>query len=236
MCELDHDENWAPKNWCFWTVLLEKTLESPLDCKEIKPANAKGNQSWIFIGRTDSEAEAPVLWPLDAKSWLIEKDPYARKDWRQEKGTTEDEMVGWHHRLNEHKFEQTPGDGEGQRSPACSPWNHRVEQTERLNNYKSTQIRWRSQQRFLVGVELETWRKCCVRVACGSSQLQYFRQVNTLILQFLLCMNPVILIVRWSTIIVLLDSKVEQAKWKVSQSMFLKLSITIVYRIQYFIL
>ena len=193
-------------------MVLEKTLESPLDCKEIKPANPKGNQSWISIGRTDAEAEAPILWPLDAKSWFIEIDPYARKDWRQEKGTTEDEMVGWHHRLDEHKFEQTLGDGEGQWSLACIPWNHKESNmTERLNNYRSIQIRWRSQQRLevLVGVELETWRKCCVMVACGSSQLQYFRQVNTLVLQFLLCMNPVILTVRWSSIMVLLDSKVE---------------------------
>ena len=102
MWELDCEKSWAPKNWCFWTVVLEKTLESPLDCKEIKPVNPKGNQSWIFIGRTDAEAEAPVLWPPDAKNWLIGKDPGAGKDWRQEeKGTTEDEMVGWHHQLNE---------------------------------------------------------------------------------------------------------------------------------------
>ena len=102
-----HKESWAPKNWCFWTVVLEKTLESPLDCKEIKPVRPKGNQSWIFIGRTDAEAEAPVIWPPDAKNWLIGKDPDAGKDWGQkEKGTTEDEMVGWHHSLNGHEFEQ----------------------------------------------------------------------------------------------------------------------------------
>ena len=92
--ELNHKESWAPKNLCFWTMVLEKTLESPLDCKEIKPVNPKGNQSWIFIGRTDAEAEAPILWPPDAKNWLIKKDPHAGKDWRQEeKGTTEDEMA-----------------------------------------------------------------------------------------------------------------------------------------------
>ena len=103
--ELDHKESWALKNWCFWTVVLEKTLESPLDRKEIQPVNPKGNQSWIFIGRTDAEAEAPVPWPPDAKSWLIGKDPDAGNDWRQEKkGTTEDEMVGCHHRLNGHEF------------------------------------------------------------------------------------------------------------------------------------
>ena len=107
MWELDHKEGWAPKNWCFWTVVLEKTLESPLDCKEIQTVNPKGNQSWIFIGRTDAEAEAPVIWPPDAKNWLIGKDPDAGKDWGQkEKGTTEDEMVGWHHSLNGHEFEQ----------------------------------------------------------------------------------------------------------------------------------
>ena len=96
--ELDYKESWVPKNLCFWTVVLEKTTESPLDCKEIQPVHSKGNQSWIFIGTTDAEAETPVLWPPDAKNWLIWKDPDARKDWRwEEKGTTEDEMVGWHH-------------------------------------------------------------------------------------------------------------------------------------------
>ena len=110
------------KNWCFWTVVLEKTLQSPLDCK-IKPDNPKGNQSWIFIGRTDAEAEAPIPWPPDAKSWLIGKDSDAGKDWRQEKEMTEGEMMGWHHRLNGHEFEQAPGDGEGQGGLACfSPW------------------------------------------------------------------------------------------------------------------
>ena len=105
-CELDYKENWAPKNWCFWTVVLEKTLENPLDCKEIQPVHPKGNQSWIFIGRTDAEAETSILWPSDAKNRLIWKDPDAGKDWRQEEeGTTEDEMVGWHHGLNGHKFE-----------------------------------------------------------------------------------------------------------------------------------
>ena len=94
MWELDYKESWAPKNWCFWTVVLEKTLESPLDCKEIQLVNPKGKQSWIFTGRTDSEAETPILWPPNVKNWLIGKDPYAGKDWRQEKGTTEDEVVG----------------------------------------------------------------------------------------------------------------------------------------------
>ena len=106
MWELDYKESWAPKNWCFWTEVLEKTLESPLDCKEIQPVHPKGDQSWVFIGRTDVEAETPILWLPDAKIWLNLKDPDAGKDWGQaEKGTTEDEMVGWHHQLNGHEFE-----------------------------------------------------------------------------------------------------------------------------------
>ena len=123
--ELDDIESWAPKNWCFWTVMLEKTPESLLDSKEIQPLHSKGDQSWIlFIGKTDAEAETPVLWPPDGKNWLIWKDLDAGKDWRQEeKGTVEDEMVGWHHRLKGHKFEQAPGVGDGQGSlVCCSPW------------------------------------------------------------------------------------------------------------------
>ena len=135
--ELGHEEGWVLKNWCFWTMILEKTLESPLGCKEIKPINPQGNQPWIFIGRTDDEAEAPILWPLDMKSWLIRKDPDAGKDWKQEeKGMTEDEVVGWHHRLNGHKFEQALGAGEGQGSlVCCSPRGHKdLDMTEQLNN------------------------------------------------------------------------------------------------------
>ena len=106
MWELDYKESWAPKNWCFWTVVLEKTLESPLDCKEIQPVHPKGNESWMFIVKTDVEAKTPIVWPRDAKSWLIWKDSDARKDWRQEeKGMTEDEMIGWHHLLKGHEFE-----------------------------------------------------------------------------------------------------------------------------------
>ena len=106
MWELDYKETWALKNWCFWTLVLEKTLESPLDCKESQPVHSKGNQSWIFIGRTDAEAETPTLWPPDSKNWLIWKDPDAGKDWRwEEKGTTEDEMAGWHHWLDGQDFE-----------------------------------------------------------------------------------------------------------------------------------
>ena len=107
MWELNCKDGWALKNWCFWTVVLEKTLESSLDCKESKPVNSKGNYSWIFIERTDPEAESPVLWPPEAKNWLIGKDPDAGKDWRQEKkGMTEDEMAGWHHWLDGHEFEK----------------------------------------------------------------------------------------------------------------------------------
>ena len=106
MWELDYKGSWVLKNWCLWTEVLEKTLESPLDCKEIQPVHPEGNQSCVFIGRTDAEAETPALWPPDVKNWLIRKDPVAEKDWGQEeKGTTEDEMVGWHHQLNGHKFE-----------------------------------------------------------------------------------------------------------------------------------
>ena len=123
MWELDHKEAWALKNWCFQTVVLEKTLESPLVCKEIKPVNPKGNQPWRFIWRTDAEAEALILSPCDVKSWLIGKDPNSGKDWGQEEEAAEDEMVGWHHWLNGCEFEQTLGDGEGQGSLACcSPW------------------------------------------------------------------------------------------------------------------
>ena len=112
MWELDYKESWAPKNWCFWTVVLEKTPESPLDCKEIQPVHPKGDQSWVFFGTIDAKAETPVLWPPDAKSWLIWKDRDTGKDWGQEEegtteedGMTEEEMVGWHHRLNGHEFE-----------------------------------------------------------------------------------------------------------------------------------
>ena len=136
MWQLDHKESWVLKNWCFWTVVLEKTLGSPLDCKEVQPVHPKGDQSWVFIGRTDAEAEAPILWPPDVKSWLIGKDTDAGKDWGQEeKGTTEDEMGGWHHRLNGHGFGWTPGVGDGQGGLACcSPWGRKEsDMSERLN-------------------------------------------------------------------------------------------------------
>ena len=135
-CELEYKESWAPKNWCFWTVALEKTPESPLDCKEIQPVHPKGSQSWIFIGRTDAEAEAPILWAPDMKNQHIGTDPVAGKDCRQEeKGMAEDEMVGWHHWLDGYEFKQTLGDGEGQGTlVCCSLWGHKEsDMIERLN-------------------------------------------------------------------------------------------------------
>ena len=129
------------KNWCFWTVVLERTLESPLDCKKIKPVSPKGNQPWIFIGRTDAEPEAPVLWPPDTKSWFIGRNPDAGKYWAQEeKGVTEDEMIGWHYQLSGHEFEKTPGDSERQESLVCfSSWGHKEsDMTEQLNTNNSS--------------------------------------------------------------------------------------------------
>ena len=140
MWELDHKEGWELKNWYFWTVVFENTLESPLDWK-IKLVNPKGNQPWVFIGRTDAEAEFPIFWPPDAKSWLIGKDPDAGKDWRwKEKGMTEDEMVGWHHWLKGHEFDQALGVGLGQESlECCSPWGHKeLDRTEWLNTTTTT--------------------------------------------------------------------------------------------------
>ena len=136
MWELDCKESWAPKNWCFWTVVLEKTFESPLDCKEIQPVHSEGDQSWVFFERTDDKAETAVLWPPHAKSWLIGKDPDAWRDWGQEeKGTTEDEMAGWHHWLDGHEFGWTPGLGDGHGGLACcDSWGCKEsDMTEQLN-------------------------------------------------------------------------------------------------------
>ena len=136
MWELDCEEGWALKNWCFWTVVLEKPLESPLDCKEIQPVHAKGDQSRVFLGRTDAKAETPKLWPPHVKGWLSGKDSDAGTDWGQEeKGTTEHEMAEWHHRLDGHEFEWTWGVGDGQGGLACcNSWGHKEsDTTERLN-------------------------------------------------------------------------------------------------------
>ena len=136
MWELNCEESWAPKNWCFWTVVLEKTLESLLDCKEIQPVHLEGDQSWVFIGRTDVEGETLILWSPDVKSWLILKDPDVGKDWgEEEKGTTEGKMAGWRHRLNGHGFGWTPGVGDGQGGLACcGSWGRKEsDTTERLN-------------------------------------------------------------------------------------------------------
>ena len=143
MWELDCKESWAPKNWCFWTVVLEKTLESPLDCKEIQPVHPKGNQSWIFVGGTD--AEDPILWPPDSKNWLVGKDLDAGKDWRwEEKGTTDDEMAGWHHLLDGRESEWTPGVGDRQGGlVCCDPWDHKeLDMTERLNWTELNFYKW----------------------------------------------------------------------------------------------
>ena len=154
--ELDYKESWALNNWCFWTVLLEKILESPLDCKEIRRVHPKGNQSWVFTGKTDTEGEAPILRPADAKNWHIGKDPDSRKDWRQEeKRTTEDEMVGWHHQFDWYEFEQAPGVGDGLGSLACySPWGHKEsDMTRRLIN-KGSIVHW-----YDLAIEEVQWQK-----------------------------------------------------------------------------
>ena len=135
MWELDCEESWAPKNWCFWTVVLEKTLESPLDCKEIQPVHSQGDQSWVFFGRTDAEAETPIFWPPNVKSWLIGKDSDAGRGWGQEeKGTTKEEMAGWHHWLDGRESEWTLGVGDGQGGLACcNSWGRKEsDTTERL--------------------------------------------------------------------------------------------------------
>ena len=157
MWKLDCEERWARKNWCFWTVVLEKTLESPLDCKLIQPVHSKGDQPWVFFGRNDAKAETPVLWPPHAKSWLIGKSlPHAGRDWGQEeKGTTEDEMAGWHHQLDGRAFEWTPGVGDGQGGLACcdswsckesdtTEWLNWTECASRIYNYfsLSTNLGW----------------------------------------------------------------------------------------------
>ena len=165
MWELDYKESWAPKNWCFWTV-LEKTLESPWNSKEIKPVNPKGKQPWIFIGRTDAKAEAPILWPPDAKNGLTGENPDAGKDWgREAKRMTEDEMVVWHHQLYGHEFEQAPGVGEGQgRLVCCSPRSRKEsDMTEWLN---WTELNWLCFSKVRVKIETNPILKGKLRLPC----------------------------------------------------------------------
>ena len=151
MWELNYKESWAPKNWCFWTVVLEKTLDSPLDCKEVQPVHPKGDQSWVFIRRTDVEAATPILWPPDAKSWLTGKDPDAGRDWGQEeKGTTEDEMVGWHHWLDGRESGWTPGVGDGLGGLACcGSWGRKESDTAEW-------LKWTELNAMLVSVIQQT--------------------------------------------------------------------------------
>ena len=138
MWELDCEESWVLKNWCFWTVVLEKTLESPLDCKEIQPVHSKGDQPCVFIGRNDAEAETPALWPPHAKSWLIGKDPDAWRDWGQDEGgMTEDEMAGWHHRLDGHEFEWILGVDDGREA-----WCAVIHGLQRVGHDWATELNW----------------------------------------------------------------------------------------------
>ena len=140
--KLDYKESWALKNWCFWTVVLEKTFKSPLDCKEIQPVHPKGNQSWVFIGRTDVEAETPILWPPDAKIWLVGKDPDGWRDWGQEEeGVTEDKMAGWHHQLDAHELGWTLGVAGGQGGlVCCDSWGRQESDTTEQLNW--TELNW----------------------------------------------------------------------------------------------
>ena len=158
---------WAPKNWYFRTVVWQKTLDSPLDCKEIQPVHPKGDQSWIFIGRTDVEAETPILWPPDGKNWLNGKDPDAGKDWRQEeKEMTEDEMGGWHHQLNGHECEQTLGDSEEQGSlKCCSPWG--LEESDTTS--------WLNDNTISYGYSQTVWTWVSTSVSCNTNS-PYLKQ------------------------------------------------------------
>ena len=158
MWELDCEEGWVPKNWCFWTVVLEKTLESPLDCRENQPVHSEGDQPWDFFGKNDAKAETPVLWPPHAKSWLIWKNSDAGRDWAQEeKGTTEDEMAGWHHGLDGRESEWTLGDEQGG-LVCCGSWSHKESNTtERLNWTDATGDQWRNNSRRNEGMEPKGW-------------------------------------------------------------------------------
>ena len=165
--EFGMDMYTAPKNWCFWTVMLERTLESPLDCKEIQPIHSEGDQPWDFFGRNYAKAETPVLWPPHAKSWLIGKDSDAGRDWGQEKGMTEDEMAGWHHRLNGRESEWTPGVGDEQGGLACyNSWGHKESDTTEWLNWTemSAIVRWFAYSLALpffgVGIKTDLFQSC----------------------------------------------------------------------------
>ena len=179
MWELDYKESWALKNWCFWTVVLEKTLESPLDCKEIQPVHPKEDHSWVFIGRTDAEAESPILWPADAKNWCIGKDRDAGKDWGQEeKGMTEDEMVEWHQWLIGHEFGWTPGVGDGQGGlVCCSPCSCKESDT-------TEQLNWTEENPLVRGRETCILGYPSVAGTKGEGDLSWLSQSG---MEFLLC-------------------------------------------------
>ena len=181
-CESWTAKSWAPKNWCFWTVVLEKTLESPLDCKEIQPVHSKGDQSWVFFGRSDSKAETPVLWPPHAKSWLIRNDSDAGRDWGQEeKGTTEDEMAGWHHRLDGREFVWALGVGDGQGGLACCNSSGR-----RVGHDWATKLNWIYSKIFLTV-------KCCqLKIGCYRYKLSY---ISLLCVCMLRCFSHIWLLV-----------------------------------------
>ena len=159
MWELDCEEGWAQKNWCFWTVVLEKTLESPLDCKEIQPVHCEEDQPWNFFGRNDAKAETPVLWPPHEKGWFIGKVSDAGRDWGQEeKGTTEDEMAGWHHWLDGSESEWTLGVGDGQGGPACcDSWGHKGSDTTEWLNW--TELNWVSSSYSRGSSQLRDWTR-----------------------------------------------------------------------------
>ena len=179
MWELDYKESWVPRNWCFWTVVLEKTLESPLDCKEIQPVHSEGDLPWVFIGRTDAEAETPILRPPDMKNWLIEKDPDAGKDWRlEEKGMTEDEMIGWHHWLDWHQFEQSPGVGD---VVSCSPWGHKDSDTTEWLKWTELMSMW-GVIACVVGWGCLLWPVCSLGKTVSLCLLQFVLQGQTCLL------------------------------------------------------
>ena len=190
MWELDNKKGWALKKWCLWTVVLEKTHESPLDCKDIQPFHPRGNQPRIFTGRTDAETEAPILWPPDAKSWRVEKTlMLGLEDWRL-KGMAEDEMVGWHHWLNGHAFEQTLGDGEGWGNVGCcSPWGRKeLDMTERLNRTATTLIFWIISFGEFKGVSLDTvsTEPSTDMLICSLTLKLYYLEAS-LVVQWLRC-------------------------------------------------